>query len=92
MGREREGGENSDEGSLFIYSAPGERIISLIKAAVEGTSYICMDIVPGNSQSDGLWLRQEIGRETSRRERKFWDRAKCGRFSREVVMRGTHGP
>jgi len=50
-----------------------------------------MDDAPVNHKSDGLWLRQEIGGGTSRRQKGSWDRAKHGRFSWEDMTRWMHG-
>lgn len=60
------------------------------RTGIERTSYVCMHMAPVNHKSDGLWLRQEIGRETCRGQKEFLHRVKCGRFSREDVTSQTH--
>ena len=43
--------------------------ISLLHIYIERISYLCINVAPVNNKSNGLWLRQEIGGETSGRER-----------------------
>ena len=50
-----------------------------------------MNVAPVNNKSDGLWLRQEIGGETSGKHEGFWEKVRHRRFTQEVVTRGTHG-
>jgi hypothetical protein len=68
-----------------------EPFIRLKRETVEGLSNVCMDVAPVNNKSDSLWLRQEIGGGTSRKQKGVWDRARHGRFIREDIMNQMHG-
>jgi hypothetical protein len=48
---------------------------------VERISDVCMNMVPVKNKSNGLGLRQEIGGETSRRQKVLWDNARLERFT-----------
>ena len=69
-----------------------EPFIRLKRETVEGLSNVCMDVAPVNNKYDGLLLRQEIGGETSGRQKEFWDRARLsGDLARKDVRRQRHG-
>ena len=51
---------------------------------------VSKDASPVSIHSDGLWLRQEIGGETSGRRSGFWIGARCERFPQEEVVQ-AHG-
>ena len=48
---------------------------------VEKISCVSMDVAPVRNKSDDPWLRQEIEGGMPRRQKEFWDRARCRRLT-----------
>lgn len=50
-----------------------------------------MDMAPANNKSDALWLRDDKGGGTSRKQRNSGIEPSTGRFAQEAVMKQMHG-
>jgi hypothetical protein len=62
-----------------------------VLSIVERITYVCMDMAPANNKSDALWLRDDKGGGTSRKQRNSGIEPSTGRFAQEAVMKQMHG-